>query len=223
VTQILAAAILAGGAFYGVYKGAIYAIWRLEDQLTEQKRLFDLQLDAESTRLQQQLDAQAVRLERQLEAESERLERQLDAERERADRSELRNLIDGGAALMARAVELRQEIEGDAKAVIQLKPGEIDTSDRLPRLTDAERLVNELGDFWQRLALRFRTSDAIPRKASETRKALEAAVATLNFPAKDLRKENIERFQTADERFNEAHAAFLFECRSRFGIQDQGE
>src|ERR1044072_7398628 len=55
VLQIIAALILAGGAFYGVWKGAIYAADRLSAQMAEQRHLADRRLDAEAARLDKQL------------------------------------------------------------------------------------------------------------------------------------------------------------------------
>jgi hypothetical protein len=58
VDQIIAAVILAGGAYFGVWKGAVYAVNRLSAQLGEERALSEERLDAESDRLQMQLDAE---------------------------------------------------------------------------------------------------------------------------------------------------------------------
>ncbi len=98
--QIIAALILAGGAFFGVYKGAAYAVDRLAAQLAEGRRLSDERLEAEAKRLQMQLDAEATRLSRQLQHD-----------REMRDLEEMRRKLDQIVADIRRIVNLTHNLE----------------------------------------------------------------------------------------------------------------
>jgi len=58
VTQIIGALILAAGAVYGVYKGAVYAVDRLVAQLSEERSLSEDRPEA-STRLNIEITVRA--------------------------------------------------------------------------------------------------------------------------------------------------------------------
>jgi hypothetical protein len=222
VTQIVAALILAGGAFFGVYKGAVYAVDRLIYQLQEERRLSEERLDAEAKRLEMQLDAESDRLARQLDAESERLDRQLSADRDKQDRAELREILDEGAILLAQALARVNETQSEVETPLSERPtvAEYQLKAPLSTVTGFEQLSNEIDRYWQRLMLRFRVSDDIPKAVSSARQAFDSAMAVLSVKRKEIDDEKIQQFNTHRDVFEDKHAEFLLECRRRFGIKE---
>ena len=225
MTQIVAALILAGGAFFGVYRGAVYAVDRLVFQLREERRLSEERLDAEEKRLQMQLDAESARLAKQLDAESERLDRQLAAERYKQDRAELRDILDDGAVLLAQALDqlqaVRREIEVDPNPNSSLAKLELNS---LPNsIKGFGQLSDEIDRYWQRLMLRFRVSDKIPKAVRSAATAFTSGMKEVAVKRKEIDDDAMKRFKEQRSNFRGAQADFLMECRSRFGVTETAD
>lgn len=222
MTQILAAAILAGGAFYGVYKGAVYAVDRLVFQLREERVLSEERLDAEANRLQMQLDAESERLARQLDAESERLDRQLAADRDKQDRAELRDILDDGAILLAQALGQLQAAQLEVEAPVNANPAIAahELRNRPQNVAGFIQLGDEIDRYWQRLMLRFRVSDEIPTAVSSAKGSFKGAMEVFAIKREDIGDEQLQQFGDRRKSFTGSHASFLEECRKRFGVKD---
>lgn len=137
--QIIAATILAGGAFFGVWKGAVYAVDRLSAQLAVERRLSEERLDAEAERLQMQLNAEAKRLERQLEHD-----------RTMRDRDAVRTLLDEGVKLAFECGDLA----GDYQLRLKSEPPREPEAE--PRLVQRRLvLILAMSHFRQRLLIRY--------------------------------------------------------------------
>jgi hypothetical protein len=211
VEQIIAALILALGAFYGVWKGAIYAADRLAAQLAEERQLSDERLEAEGRRVQRQLDAEAARLDKQLEAETKRLEQQLESEADRLDKQlkhdrwmrevdELRRLIDeaASAGLMAgNAVHAFRGYVRYAEDNDTIGPGYIGARQQ------ATEGVQGMQGFVERLELRLGPEHALPGGFSSWQVAMEEALAKLETtpPTKELLREAGEDLKESSARY----------------------
>lgn len=209
--QIIAALILAFGAFYGVWKGAIYAADRLSAQLAEERQLSDERLEAEGRRVQTQLDAEAARLDKQLEAETRRLEQQLASEAERLDKQlkhdrwmrevdELRRLIDEAASAGLVAGNAVHALRGYARFAEEndtIGPGYIDARQR------ANDGVQGMQGFVERLELRLGQKHALPSAFSSWQVAMEEALDKLETTPlnKDLLREAGEDLKESSARY----------------------
>lgn len=156
VEQIVGALILAVGAFLGVWRGAVYAIDRLEIQLLEQRFLHREQLDSEMKRLREQLIH----------------------DRNMRDRDEARKLLDDALRTMSDATVGVAQIAASA-GVFQLISGRLhqyvvsagggDIEERAALST-----ALGMGDEVFRLKLRFGKSHPLCASYAEVRdKALE--------------------------------------------------
>lgn len=165
--ELLGAFILAGGAFFGVYKGAVYAYQRTVYQADRQDQRFERQLDEESRRLQRQLDA-----------ENARLEKQLAHDRWMREVEELRQLVDEAAATGLRAAnaihrfrdQVRWHVEGG-------KPLNEKYSEKWK---EAELAVQAIQGFVERLELRLGSKHDLPVAFTEWQLKLENAQEALD-------------------------------------------
>lgn len=187
--QILAALILAGGAFYGVYKGAVFAANRLGAQLDEERRLSEERLGAEAGRLQMQLDAEAHRLDKQL--AHDRWMREVE---------ELRRLIDEAAAAGLAAGNAIHAFRGPLRY-------EVETGNSSPlhlgRLQEAISAVQGMQGFVERLELRLGRGNEIPTSFSSWQHTMEEAIETLETtpPTKEILQEGGERLTASSGRY----------------------
>jgi hypothetical protein len=207
VEQIVGSVILAGGAFFGVWKGAVYAVDRLSAQLGEERALSEERLDAEGERLQRQLDAEA-----------ERLGRQLAHDRWMREVEELRRLIDdaaetglaAGNAVHELREPLRQEIEsGD--------PGD-DFPDEVRRATSA---VQSMHGLVERLELRLGRGHRVPTAFAAWQSAIEEALEYLeSSPAtRDLLRKGGDRLKVSSHRY----LAFMDAARDYVRLDPPGD
>jgi hypothetical protein len=189
VTQIVAALILAGGAFYGVYKGAVYAVDRLAAQLTEERRLSEERLDAEARRLQMQLDADA-----------ERLEKQLAHDRWMREVEELRRLIDDAAAAGLDAGNAVHAFRGPVRSQVDTgKPG----PGYIGARQNAIASVQGMQGFVERLELRLGREHVLPTAFSAWQHTMEEAIEALETtpPTKELLIEGSTKLKISSERY----------------------
>jgi hypothetical protein len=188
VEQIVGALILAAGAFYGVWRGAVYAADRLMAQLHEERTLSDERLAAEAHRLQMQLDAEAQRLDKQLDTDAERLEQQLKAEAERLDKQlahdrwmreveELRRLIDEAAAAGLAAGNAIHAFRGPVRWAAN-NEGRLGAT-YLPAHQAATAAVQGMQGYVERLELRLDQGHAISTAYSAWQLMLEHAIDAL--------------------------------------------
>lgn len=208
--QILGAMILAGGAFFGVWKGAVYAAGRLGAQLAEERDRSDERLDAEAGRLQMQLDAQGVRLQKQLDAEAARLDRQLRHDRAMRDLEEARKKIDGVMIDMRRIAEIMNTLAGIVALDRRVDEGkEWQHIVRLREETIAgfSDLHRDLNDRVVSLYLRLRPNHPI----------VEASEAFL-----DIALEIIEIFREIDRKMGEEERTKFFALRDRLSVAQAG-
>lgn len=147
--QIIAALILAGGAFFGVYKGAVYAVHRLSAQLDEERHLSEERLDAEAGRLQMQLDAEA-----------ERLDKQLAHDRWMREVEELRRLIDDAAAAGLAAGNAVHAFRGPVR--YQVETGKPMPAGYPGLRQEATSAVQGMQGFVERLELRLGRGHDLP-------------------------------------------------------------
>lgn len=189
MSQIIAAIILAAGAFYGVYKGAVYAFGRLSDQLDEERRLSEERLDAEAGRLQMQLDAEARRLERQL--AHDRWMREVE---------ELRRLVDEAAAAGLRAGNAIHDLRGPVRHQVETgKVGRFHIGAR----QGAVSAVQGMQGFVERLELRLGHGHELPVAFSAWQVAMEEAIDALdtNPPTEDLLRRASERLDISSKNY----------------------
>jgi hypothetical protein len=204
VAQIFAALILAAGAFYGVYKGAVYAVDRLAAQLREERSLAEERLDAEERRVQMQLDAEAARLDRQL-AHDRRMR----------DLIELRAMLDEVATATGTAIDLVAKARGAKQVSDALKetaiagPLERDAKDAFDSaLPGVQALLHQL----QRLRFRFGDAHPVTRKFVEMRESLMAALLD---PDKSE-----EATDTGLEKAGREYIEFVNLCRPFIGVEE---
>jgi hypothetical protein len=171
--QIVAAIILAAGAFYGVYKGAVYAVERLTAQLAEERRLAEERLDAEAERLQTQLDAEA-----------ERLTRQLSHDRSMREIEELRRMIDEAATTGLKAGSAVHVFRSQVGWIVE-DDGEVNAMYATKR-ADAHQAVSEMQGFVERFELRLGPGHAVPWAFSEWQVAIESALSLFETTPPDL-------------------------------------
>jgi hypothetical protein len=166
VTQIIAAFILAGGAFYGVYKGAVYAVDRLSAQLGEERRLSEERLDAEAKRLQMQLDAEA-----------ERLDRQLAHDRWIREVEELRRIVDEAAATGLSAANAVNDFRAQVRWHVEDEgsPNEMYATKR----RDARLAVEATQGYVERFEVRMGRDPKLPQAMSDWQVAVEEAFVAL--------------------------------------------
>jgi hypothetical protein len=189
VSQIIAAIILAAGAYYGVYKGAVFAIGRLSGQLTEERRLSEERLDAEAERLQMQLDA-----------EDRRLERRLAHDRWMREVEELRRLVDEAAAAGLDAGNAVHALRGPVRQQVETgKPGRLS----IGALQSAISAVQGMQGFVERLELRLGRGHELPAAFSAWQTAMEEAIEALETspPTKELLRRGSERLKVSSEKY----------------------
>lgn len=204
MTQIVAALILAAGAFYGVYKGAVYAVDRLAAQLREERSLAEERLDAEARRIQMQLDAEAARLDRQL-AHDRRMR----------DLIELRAMLDEVATETGAAIDLVAKARG-AKQVSDALKGtpfagalEQDAKEAFDvALPGVTALLHQL----QRLRFRFGDVHPITQKFIEMRASLMTALLD---PDKSQ-----EATDAGLEKTGREYIEFVDLCRPFIGVEE---
>ena len=191
MTQIIAAIILAAGAFYGVYRGAAYAVDRLVAQLTQERVLSEERLDAEEKRLQMQLDAEAKRLDRQL--AHDRWMREVE---------ELRRLIDEAAAAGLAAGNAAHSLREPLR--LELQSGE-ESPDFEPRHREAIAAAQGMQGFVERLELRLGHDHELPSAFSRWQHTIEEALESLEAepPTKALLLEGGRRLTASSERYLE--------------------
>ena len=158
MTQIIGALILAAGAFYGVYKGAVYASDRLSAQLKEERSLSEERIRAEERRLRMQLDSEAARLERQL--AHDRWMREVEG---------LRQLIDEAASAGLAAGNEVHEV----RELVRTAEWYLD------KVEDAKLAVRGMQGFVERLELRLGKGHALPAAYSAWQLAVEEAIEPL--------------------------------------------
>ena len=192
VTQIIAAFILAAGAFYGVYKGAVYAVERLSAQLGEERRLSEERLDADAKRLQMQLDA-----------ESARLDKQLAHDRWMREVEELRRLVDEAGAAGITAGNVIHVFRSQVRWIVD--------EDGTPNKHYAEKrraaqdAVAAMQGFVERFELRLGTGHDVPESFGSWQLAQEEAIEAFEtIPAtKEVLQRGGERLKTAAGRYLE--------------------
>jgi hypothetical protein len=211
VEQIAAALILACGAYYGVYKGAVFAVHRLSAQLDEERRLSEERLNAEASRLQMQLDAEAERLDKQL--AHDRWMREVDG---------LRRLVDEAASAGLAAGNAIHELRGPIRF-------EVNTGSPSPlyleRHQRAVSAVQGMQGFVERLELRLGRVGDLPQAFSSWQLALEEALGhLLDTPHT---KETLRQGGSALTASSERYLAFMDEARDYVQLQpppaDSGE
>jgi hypothetical protein len=220
--QIVAALIIALGAFIGIYAGAVYAAQRLFDQLNEERRLAGERLDAEAQRLQMQLNAESDRLQMQLDAAAERLTQQLRADRENQNRTELRDVLDSGAELLAKANGEMYDANSQATRAEKREWSDDDERGKkfIPAVEDYGETVEAFGSYWQRLLLHFKHKDSITVSVDKAMDLFGEGMRAVYVPRKQLDKERLSAMDEKHDEFNGAYVEFLYECRKRFGVTD---
>lgn len=191
MTQIIAAIILAVGAFYGVYKGAVYAVERLTAQLAEERRLAEERLHAERDRLQQQLDSEA-----------ERLDRQLSHDRWMREIEELRRMIDEAATTGLRAGNVVHVFRAQVRWIA--REGEANEM-YADKLTSAQHAVSEMQGFAERFELRLGRGHEIPEAFSRWQLAIEEALQWLETtpPDEESLRNGGEQLSSSADRYLE--------------------
>ncbi|MGP1666413.1 MAG: hypothetical protein ACTS5I_11005, partial [Rhodanobacter sp.] len=187
--QIIAALILACGAYFGVYKGAVFAVHRLSAQLDEDRRLSEERLDAEARRLQMQLDAEADRLDTQL--AHDRWMREVD---------ELRRLIDESAAAGLTAGNAVHALRGPVR--YEVSTGRV-SKFYLGLSQEAKSSVQGMQGFVERLELRLGSGHDLPTGFSSWQLAVEEALEALETrpPTKEMLRAGGERLTTSSEKY----------------------
>lgn len=205
--QIIAAVILAGGAFFGVWKGAVYAVDRLSAQLGEERALSEERLDAERGRLQMQLDAEAKRLGRQL--AHDRWMREVE---------ELRRLIDDAAATGLTAANAVHELREPIRQELDGGDCGDDFPDQVRRATSA---VQRMQGIVERLELRLGPEHRVPVSFSGWQSAIEEALEYLeDSPAtKEHLRKGGERLKVSSERY----LAFMDAARDYVRLDPPGD
>jgi hypothetical protein len=189
VEQIIAALILAGGAFFGVYKGAVYAVHRLSAQLDEERRLSEERLDAEAGRLQMQLDAEA-----------ERLDKQLAHDRWMREVEELRRLIDDAAAAGLAAGNAVHALRGPIRYEVQADKM---SSFYLGLSQAAASAVQGMQGFVERLELRLGRGHELPEAFSSWQHTMEEAIEALETrpPTREMLRQGSEKLAASSEKY----------------------
>lgn len=189
MTQILAAIILAAGAYYGVYKGAVFAVGRLSGQLTEERRLSDERLDAEAERLQMQLDAEDLRLERRL--AHDRWMREVE---------ELRRLVDEAAAAGLAAGNAVHALRDPVWQQLETgKPGPLLIGARQSAIS----AVQGMQGFVERMELRLGRGHELPEAFSAWQTVMEEAIAAIDTspPTRELLRKGGEMLTDSSEKY----------------------
>lgn len=198
---ILGALILAGGALFGIWLGAVYAAGRLGVQLEEQASRFD----------------------RQLEAEAKRLERQLEHDRRMRDRDELRKVLDEVAAGMFRTIEaigaahrLFPNLE-DANDLAADSPGV--SSERRQALGAANSAIYDLWKQLPRLRLRFGFDHPVTKGFEAMRQAFKDVVGDMEVDIEKWTPEHHEHVADLAKKTGRKHKVFIEACRKYTDVE----
>jgi hypothetical protein len=201
VEQIIAALILAVGAFFGVWKGAIYAADRLAAQIAEQRELEDRRLDAEGSRLQAQLDAEAARLERQLKHD-----------REMRDLEEMRRTFDGISVSMRQLANMTIALQGVGELCARNPTGHSWTGLDAMReevIGKHSGLDEDLNDRLHHLFLRLRPDDPIFEAIDSFLKTAHKMTNLYRRSCCNIGDEERSEFLALRERLSAAQADFV--------------
>lgn len=199
--DLIGAAIIAGGALFGIWLAAAYSNVRLRAQHEQQAEWLDLRLAQEAQRFDDQLLMQSVQLQRQL-----------DHDREMQDREALRRTLDEGAALITQASSALTDVD-------LLLEGTSTGAEERSRLIDQRIAVSEqLVEYWRRLMLRFETKDPIPNSVHTVFESFSKGSGFVFRAPESLSPQQQKEFEAALDDFNDAHSEFLLHCRRRIGI-----
>lgn len=161
------------------------------------------------------------RMANQLDAESRRLRVQLAHDLEKHDRSELREILDEGSKLILetwdcfRAMDEETSLDEEAMARRLGQDGEL-----VPAVEVAPEHLDALGDYWQRLMLRFNVFDVMTTSVESMMETFRSALVIYGDPLKKMSEETHLQFAQLMEDFEDARAEFVGACQERFGVKD---
>lgn len=145
------------------------------------------------------------------------------------DLSELRGTLDDGAVLIGKAWTVLRAIKRPSSspppaASVEGKLGGGLDESLEETLDQTAPLVREFAGYWQRLMLRFPVADAIPKSWDKTMDAFaNAATIYRGVAVSDFDQAMAEDVATRIAEFDDGHANFLLECRTRFGVEAKGD
>lgn len=202
--QIVAALILAGGAFYGVWKGAIYAANRLSAQMAEQRDLADRRLDAEARRLQTQLDAEAARLDKQLAHD-----------RWARDVEELRRMVDEAATAGLAAANKLHTFRGQIR--FHVEEGDPLNDKYTEKRRDAQLAIEAMSGYVERFEVRLGPGNDVPLAMTAWQLSLEESWDSFDAPpSKEALREGSKKLSDSASEYR----AFMKMARGYVRIED---